>query len=80
MSRGPGGTSARARAQVWNATSCVLLALPPGLLGAAMNWAFFGVLAGSAALVYGAVTEVHCRPRDDAAPIRDSASDVSTTF
>ena len=45
-----------------------------------MNWAFFGVLAGSAALVYGAVTEVHCRPRDDAAPIRDSASDVSTTF
>lgn len=67
---------------VWNGTSCVLLALPPGLLGRAMNWAFCGVLVAAAALVYLGVTEVHCRPRDadSGVAIQDSASDASATF
>ena len=71
---------------VWNATSLVLLALPPSL-GAAMNWAFCAALLFSASLVALVVREVHCRPTDadDAwadhpRHIQETGSEVSTTF
>ena len=72
---------------VWNATSCVLLALPTALLGEqTMNYAFLAVLAAAAGLVGLVVDEVHCRPTDADAQetrighLQETGSDVSTTF